>query len=76
MKLYHISSIPNIEVLQPKKSTHGVPYIYATFNLHLGLLFGSSKSHGDFDGMYGVVIFMKLILQHFNQKKHRFVQKL
>ena len=52
-KLYHISNVPNIEVLQPKKSTHGVPYVYATSNLELGLLFGSSKSYGDFDGCYG-----------------------
>ena len=53
MKLYHVSKVPNIEVLQPKKSTHGIPYVYATSNLELGLLFGSSKSYGDFDGSYG-----------------------
>lgn len=53
MKLYHISNIPDIKILQPRKSTHGVPYVYATSNLELGLLFGSSKSYGDFDGMYG-----------------------
>ena len=53
MKMYHISHIPNIKILQPKKSTHGVPYVYATTNLELGLLFGSSKSYGDFDGSYG-----------------------
>ena len=55
MKLYHISKVPGIEVLQPKKSTHGIPYVYATSNLELGLLFGSSKSYGDFDGSYGVI---------------------
>ena len=53
MKLYHVSKVPNIEVLQPKKSTHGIPYVYATSNLELALLFGSSKSYGDFDGSYG-----------------------
>ena len=53
MKLYHVSKVPNIEVLQPKKSTHGVPYVYATSNLEFALLFGSSKSYGDFDGVYG-----------------------
>jgi len=55
MKLYHISNVPNIEILQPKKSTHGIPYVYATSNLELGLLFGSSKSYGDFDGSYGII---------------------
>lgn len=55
MKLYHISKTPNIKVLEPKKSTHGIPYVYATPNLGLGLLFGSSKSYGDFDGWYGIV---------------------
>jgi len=55
MKLYHVSKVPNIEVLQPKKSTHGIPYVYATSNLELGLLFGSSKSYGDFDGCYGTI---------------------
>ena len=55
MKLYHVSKVPNIEVLQPKKSTHGVPYVYATSNLELALLFGSLKSYGDFDGSYGTI---------------------
>ena len=54
MKLYHISNTPKIKVLTPRKSTHGVPYVYATANLELGLLFGSTKSMGDFDGVYGV----------------------
>ena len=53
MKLYHVSKVPNIQVLQPKKSTHGIPYVYATSNLEFALLFGSSKSYGDFDGVYG-----------------------
>ena len=53
MKLYHISNTPNIKILEPRKSTHGIPYVYATSNLELGLLFGSSKSYGDFDGLYG-----------------------
>ena len=53
MKLYHVSKVPNIQVLQPQKSTHGIPYVYATSNLELALLFGSSKSFGDFDGVYG-----------------------
>ena len=55
MKLYHVSKVPNIQVLQPKKSTHGIPYVYATSNLELALLFGSSKSYGDFDGSYGAI---------------------
>ena len=53
MKLYHVSKVLNIELLEPKKSTHGIPYVYATSNLELALLFGSSKSYGDFDGVYG-----------------------
>ena len=35
-------------------STHGTPYVYATTNLELALLFGSKNSHGDFDGKYGM----------------------
>ena len=53
MKLYHISSVKGLKILQPKLSTHAVPYVYATSNLELGLFFGSSKSMGDFDGIYG-----------------------
>lgn len=55
MKLYHVSRCPDIEILQPKKSTHGIPYVYATSNLEFALLFGSSKSYGDFDGSYGII---------------------
>lgn len=53
MKLYHISNVPGIKILEPHKSTHGTPYVYATENLELALLFGSTKSYGDFDGCYG-----------------------
>lgn len=52
-KLYHVSNIPNLKILEPHVSSHGKPYVYATKNLAVALLFGSSKSHGDFDGMYG-----------------------
>ena len=50
MKLYHVSKVPNIQVLQPQKSTHGIPYVYATSNLELALLFGSSRSYGTGNG--------------------------
>ena len=53
-KLYHVSNVPNLKVLQPYVSTHGKPYVYATKNLELALLFGSKKSKGDFDGIYGL----------------------
>ena len=53
MKLYHVSSAPNLKVLEPHVSTHGKSYVYATSNLELALFFGSKKSAGDFDGMYG-----------------------
>ncbi|MBQ8909246.1 MAG: hypothetical protein IJY90_03065 [Clostridia bacterium] len=52
-KLYHVSKVPGLNLLEPRVSTHGKPYVYAAKDLCLALLFGSSKSHGDFDGMYG-----------------------
>lgn len=52
-KLYHVSHVPNLTLLQPKVSTHGKSYVYATKNLTVALLFGSNKSMGDLDGAYG-----------------------
>ena len=54
-KLYHVSNVPNITILEPRVSTHGKAYVYATKNLELALLFGSKKSYGDFDGIYGTL---------------------
>ena len=51
--LYHVSPIGGLTSLSPHVSTHGKPYVYATKNLVVALLFGSDKSMGDFDGMYG-----------------------
>lgn len=53
MKLYHVSTIPNLKVLEPRLSSHGKPYVYATTNLELALFFGGKESAGDFDGNYG-----------------------
>lgn len=52
MKLYHVSKLPNLTMLEPRVSTHKKPYVYATPNLNFALLFGG-KSHGDLDGIYG-----------------------
>lgn len=52
-KLYHVSHVPDLTVLEPRVSTHGKGYVYATKNLPVALLFGSFKSMGDLDGMYG-----------------------
>ena len=54
MKLFHVSNTGNLRVLKPHISTHGKPYVYATENLAFSLLFGSKKSWGDFDGIYGI----------------------
>ena len=54
MKLYHVSKIPNLTVLQPHVSTHGKAYVYATPNVECSLFFGGNMSFGDFDGIYGV----------------------
>ena len=54
MKLYHVSKTPNLTVLKPRISTHGKAYVYATESLALALLFGSSSSWGDFDGICGI----------------------
>lgn len=53
-KLYHVSHIANLDILVPHTSTHGKPYVYATECLELALLFGSNKSYGDYDGIYGI----------------------
>lgn len=53
-KLYHVSNTPNLKILEPRISTHGKAYVYATPYLELALLFGSKKSYGDFDGIYGI----------------------
>ena len=52
-KLYHVSHISDLQVLEPRVSTHGKSYVYATKNLTVALLFGSNKSMGDLDGIYG-----------------------
>ena len=54
MKLYHVSTEPNLKVLEPLISTHGKSYVYATSNLEFALLFGGIESAGDFDGIYGI----------------------
>lgn len=53
-KLYHVSHIANLDILVPHTSTHGKPYVDATECLELALLFGSNKSYGDYDGIYGI----------------------
>ena len=53
--LYHVSSIGGLTELKPHASTHGMPYVYATENPVLSLLWGSSKSHRDLDGNYGTI---------------------
>ena len=52
-KLYHVSHVADLKVLEPRVSTHGKRYVYATKNLVVALLFGSHKSMGDLDGTYG-----------------------
>lgn len=52
-KLYHVSHRANLTMLEPKVSTHGKPYVYATSCLEVALLFGSNRSFGDLDGAYG-----------------------
>ena len=51
--IYHISHLPDLKVIEPQISSHGVPYVYATKNLEFGLLFGTSKTMRDLDGIYG-----------------------
>lgn len=53
-KLFHVSKVPNIEEIEPRISKHKIPYVYATTNLPFALLFGSSNSHGNLDGKFGV----------------------
>ena len=53
-KLYHVSKLPNLNILQPHTSTHGQAYVYATKCLEFALFFGSKKSNGDLDGIYGI----------------------
>lgn len=51
--LYHVSPTEGLTTLTPNISSHGKPYVYATKNLVVALLFGSNKSMRDFDGVYG-----------------------
>ena len=44
MKLYHVSKVPNLKVLEPRISTHGKEYVYATTNLEFALFFGGKES--------------------------------
>lgn len=46
--LYHVSSTPNIKVLEPRVSTHGTAYVYAIKNQVTGLLFGAKQDDFDF----------------------------
>ena len=52
-RVFHASPVPNLKVLEPRVSTHGVPYVYGTEMFALTLLFGTSKSFRDLDGVYG-----------------------
>lgn len=52
-KLYHVSHVADLKVLEPRVSTHGKSYVYATKDLTVALLFGSHKAMGDLDGPYG-----------------------
>ena len=54
--LYHVSPVGGLKELVPHASSHGVPYVYATEDPVLSLLWGSSKSHRDLDGSYGTVV--------------------
>ena len=46
--LYHVSSTPDIKVLEPRVSTHGKAYVYAIENPVTGLLFGVKQDDFDF----------------------------
>ena len=52
-KLYHVSHVGGLSVLEPRVSTHGKSYVYATEDLTVALLFGTNKGMGDLDGKYG-----------------------
>ena len=41
--LYHVSSQPGLKVIEPRKSSHKTPYVYATEDLTTALLFGATK---------------------------------
>ncbi len=53
-KVYHVSPVAGIKVLEPRVSTHGKAYVYGSTNLPFTLIFGSKKLKGDLDGPYGV----------------------
>ena len=53
--VYHVSTVGGLKELKPHASTHGVPYVYATEDPVLALLWGSTKSHRNLDGSYGTI---------------------
>lgn len=46
--LYHVSPTGGLKTLQPRVSTHGKAYVYATENMITSLLFGTKKDDFDF----------------------------
>lgn len=46
--LYHVSNISGLKCIEPRISTHGKAYVYATENLVTSLLFGVHQDDFDF----------------------------
>lgn len=46
--IYHVSPQGGLAVLEPRASTHGIPYVYAVRDLSAGLLFGAKQDDFDF----------------------------
>lgn len=46
--LYHVSKTSDLKIIEPRKSTHKIPYVYAIENVDTALLFGAKKDDFDF----------------------------
>ena len=46
--LYHVSKTSDLKIIEPRKSTHKIAYVYAIDNIHTALLFGAKKDDFDF----------------------------
>ena len=46
--LYHVSKTSDLKIIEPRKSTHKIAYVYAIENINTALLFGAKKDDFDF----------------------------
>lgn len=66
--LYHTSTVTGLLQLEPRVSSHGIPYVYAIENKVTSMLFGAKKDDFDFlmDEEEGIPILMECYMGAFD----------